>query len=892
MKIKAYALIIWSLLLTASLSAQTLEKISLQLLWKHQFEFAGFYMAQEKGFYKNAGLDVNFLEYENGVDVVKNIANGKTEYGIAYQDALLDKPSSKNIVLLAAIYQSSPHVLITLKSSNIKTLQDFKNKKIMMSLAAKNSASFMAMLRSNGVSLKEMIVVKPTYNVESLIEGKTDIITSYISNEPYILDKKGIAYDIWDPRDYGFDVYNDLLITSKQELKNHPKRVENFRKASLKGWEYAFSHIDETINVILQKYNTQHKTKDELYFEAQKLKKLAYENNTKIGTVDKYKIQRIIDIYNVLGLTKGKINLDTFIYKQPLHYALTEQDKEYLNKKKTITMCVDPDWMPFEKLSNGKHIGMSAEYFEHFKKFLNIPVKVISTKSWEQSLEYAKSRKCDILSLLMKTPQRTKYLNFTDPYLKIPIVMATKTDAPFTTDFTSLKNKKIGLPKGYAFIEILKTKYPNLKIVEVKNLQDGLNQVREGKIYGYIGSLATIGYAFSKQYTGELKIAGKFDGTWDLGIGVRNDDNRLLHIMQKAVHSVDEASREKILNNWLAIKYEKGIDYSLVWKIILLFSAVFFIILIFYFKMTKLKNKIQKQNDEISTNHALLITLFNTIPNPVFYKDKNGVYQNCNHAFSQKIIGVPKEKIIGRSLQDLEEYIPPSLALIYQQKDEELLKSRGTQKYEAQVQCADGMLRDYILNKAVILSDTNEVLGIVGIMLDITEVKEKEKELLTLATVDFLTKLYNRRYCMQTGEKLFMLAKRHKQLMSVIMIDIDDFKNINDTYGHKMGDNVLESLALTISKNIRQSDVACRFGGEEFLILLPQTDKENTFNIAQKIRQEIKKTADVNALHITASFGVSQLDIEKDNNLEELIKRADEALYIAKNKGKDKVVTV
>lgn len=546
----------------------SLEKVSLQLHWKQQFEFAGYFIAKEKGFFKDVGIDVDILEYHNGINLTQSVISKEHTFAIGYSNTILDEINTNKIVLLSANFQSSPHVLVSLKSSNINSIKDFKNKKIMIDKEATQSAAFISMLQANGISFDDMLIEKPSFKVEHLIDGTVDLASYYYTNETYTLDKKAIAYNIWDPKDYGFDFYSDILFTSKEELEKYPLLVENFRTASLKGWEYAFNHIDETVDIILQKYNSQNKTQGELLYEARALKELAYHDNIPFGTIQKEKIQRLIDIYTLLGLYKNNTNIDELIYQGSNKFYLTPIEQEYLKKKKVINMCVDPDWMPFEKIENGQHIGMAADYFNIIKEKTNLDIELIKTTSWSESLDFTKQRKCDILSFLMTTPERKKYLDFTTAYFKAPIVMATKSDVPFINDFNSLKEKKLGLPKGYAFIEVLRVDYPDLTIVEVDNIDDGLKKVVQGEIYGYIGTLATIGYSFQKKFTGELKISGKFDGTWDFSVGVRNDDPILLNIFQKAVNSIDKESEQKILNKWLSINYVKETDYSLLLKTI------------------------------------------------------------------------------------------------------------------------------------------------------------------------------------------------------------------------------------------------------------------------------------------------------------------------------------
>ena len=291
-----------------------------------------------------------------------------------------------------------------------------------------------------------------------------------------------------------------------------------------------------------------------------------------------------------------KLKKEWQLEKQASKINLTAKEENYLNSKK-IKMCVDPDWMPFEKLQDNDYIGIGADIYKLIEKKIGTAITVVPTSTWPESVEYAKKRECDILSLATSTPEREKYMNFTSPYLSIPLVVATKTDIPFISDFDNLKDKKLGIPRGYAFVEIFKKKHPNINLVEVDNIVDGLKRVKNGELFGYIGTLASIGYMFQTQFTGELKIAGKFNETWEIGIAIRNDDKTLFNILQKAVDNISLDEKKEILNKWVAIKYEKGIDYSLVYKIISL--ALFFLLVILYWN-----RKLSKLNKELVSAKA------------------------------------------------------------------------------------------------------------------------------------------------------------------------------------------------------------------------------------------------------------------------------------------------
>ncbi len=174
------------------------------------------------------------------------------------------------------------------------------------------------------------------------------------------------------------------------------------------------------------------------------------------------------------------------------------------------------------------------------------------------------------------------------------------------------------------------------------------------------------------------------------------------------------------------------------------------------------------------------------------------------------------------------------------------------------------------------------------------KVQERTHQLKLLAVTDPLTGLYNRRYFTSASSDILSIAKRKQENLALIMIDIDKFKNINDTYGHKVGDEALIEFANILNKTQRQSDITCRFGGEEFVILLPETDIEGATKVAHKLRkntEELSIILDSNkSIKFTISLGVSSVDLEKEVNIELALHRADNALYDAKNGGRNCVV--
>ncbi|MDD2895679.1 MAG: GGDEF domain-containing protein [Aliarcobacter sp.] len=169
-----------------------------------------------------------------------------------------------------------------------------------------------------------------------------------------------------------------------------------------------------------------------------------------------------------------------------------------------------------------------------------------------------------------------------------------------------------------------------------------------------------------------------------------------------------------------------------------------------------------------------------------------------------------------------------------------------------------------------------------------SEVEKRTEELEYIAITDGLTQLYNRSKMDKELQKLDVIFKRYGRIFSVIMIDIDFFKSVNDTYGHQVGDSVLKEFATILKQNIRNSDFIGRWGGEEFLIVCIETSEENAIKLASSLREKIETTLFTKVGHKTMSVGVAQM--EEGIVLDDLINNADKALYFAKDNGRNRVV--
>mgnify|MGYP003423583749 FL=1 len=576
-------------------------------MWLDQFEFAGFYIAKEKGFYEKVGLDVELKKYNSDINVLDEVLNNRADFGTSSTSLIVDKSNGKELVLLGSIFQSSPLILLALKDSNLKYLEDIKNKSLMITQEQQRFATLQSMITSKNISLSDLRLLNHSFDINDLINKKTDLMLAYTTNEPFFLKEKGYESTIFNPKDYGFDFYEELIFTTQEFASKNPKLVKDFYSATIKGWEYAFENIEEVAKLIHEKYNPQNKSLKSLIFEANEMKKLVYDKDGKIGTITKEKINLIINTYSVMGLIHNKINAEDIIYTQNLenNMILNEDEKNYLDNKKQITMCVDPDWMPLEGIENAKHIGIAADYIKIIENKIKTPITLVPTKTWSDSLEKGKKRVCDIFSLMMTTLEREQYLNFSKPYLEIPLVVAADINAPFIENIQQIKNQKLAIVKDYAYTEALRIKYPNIEFILVGSSTDGLKMVEKGEVFGFIGTLATVGYQIQNKFIGQLKITGKFDDMYNLSVATRNDEPILNTIFNKAIQDISSSQKQEILNKWISVNYQKETDYSFVNKLLIAFIILLLILNLIYrqYLLKKLNRKLYtKIQIEIARN--------------------------------------------------------------------------------------------------------------------------------------------------------------------------------------------------------------------------------------------------------------------------------------------------
>ncbi|MGM0501014.1 MAG: diguanylate cyclase domain-containing protein [Bacillota bacterium] len=450
---------------------------------------------------------------------------------------------------------------------------------------------------------------------------------------------------------------------------------------------------------------------------------------------------------------------------------LTSEEEQYLKEKDKISIVANPKWMPFEKISEqGDYEGVVAQFYQMVSNKLGIEIELVETSSWEESVEKLKKDQADILSTAVKS--RDKGLKFTQPYIKYPLVIATRQEELYINNLKVIKDKKIGLSLNCPVTETIKNKYPNLSFIEVKDTKAGLKKVQSGELFGVINTAPIIGYVMQQQNMINLKISGELEDDMALRIGVREEETVLLNILNKALQAIDNQEKEEIFNDWLTINYQQSYNYSLFIKVLAGIIVIASFMLYRQYQLQKFNEKLSSVNDEL---------------------------------------------------------------------------------------------------------------------------EEANKKLKNTSFIDGLTQIPNRRKFDEFLEQEWQHCKRNKNYLSLIMLDLDFFKEYNDCYGHLAGDDCLKKIANAIQQCVkRPKDLAARYGGEEFIIVLSETGAAGAQKVAQRIQTainnlEIEHQDSKVAEHVTVSLGVTTIIPDHEVTKEEFVDKADQVMYQAKQAGRNQI---
>ena len=879
--------VLWlALLLTSTISfsnqatlAAPLEKVTLQLKWFHQFQFAGYYAAKEQGYYAQEGLDVDILERSPDKDVVKQVISGEVDFAVGDTGILSYYARGEPIIALAAIFQHNPLVFVAKQSSGIISPYEMQGKKVMFDSVGAGDAPLRAILAEKKVNYT---LIKHTFNNDDLINDKVDVMSAYLSAELFYFKEKGIKINIINPQNYGIDFYGDTLFTSQQQVNTHPERVEKFRRATLKGWQYALDHPEQLIQLIHKKYHSK-LSLAHLRFEAEITHKLILPSAIPLGQLDAHRLEKVADIYAQLKFSRPLTGNDLakFIYSSQT-LSLTEQEQAWLKAHPVIRVGIDKDFAPYEWVDNqGHYQGLIADYVARFEQLLGVKFEIIKNKSWADILNMAKSEQLDMIAAAVQTPERDSYLNFTSAYTDSTVIIITDAELGFIGSLSKLDGKRVAVEKGYFMTDVLKQDYPDIQLVLADNIQDALYQVANGKADAYVGDAVSVNYAISQSGLLNLRFSGNTGYSSSHSVAIIKKHPELLSIMKKVIATIPISEREQINDRWINIKVTNGISI----KTVLQYAVgVLFIVLFFVAWNARLRREVTRRK-AIEQQLRTLTVAIEQNPASVMITDLNGVLQYVNPRFTE-VTGYSAAEVLGKNPRLLQSSLTTKET--YNQLWSILVQGKIWQG-ELINRRKNGELYWEDVHIAPVKDSEGVTTHYVGVKLDITERKAAEEEIKRLAFFDPLTGLPNRRKLLDRLQYAITLNHRANSKFAIFMMDLDKFKAVNDSLGHAAGDELLKQVAVRITEHLRDSDMVARLGGDEFVLVLENLKiPEAAEIIALKMIADLTvpfQLSDTDCVQIGASIGIS-IYPQHGSTPEILMDHADTALYQAKSNGR------
>lgn len=286
------------------------EKVSLSLKWIHQAQFAGNYVAYEKGYYRDLGLDVAFIPFSYEETSIQSVLTGKSEFGIAGADeVMLARTEGKPVKAIAVIYKTNPVVAFALKSSGINKPQDFIGKTVGIQKGVNTEYLYYAMMKNLGIDRNKIKEVPIGYEAKELLDGTVDISTGYVMNEPQLVKEKGVEINTFLVADYGINMYADVLFTSDKMIEEKPEVVQRFVEASLHGWQEAIEHEDEAVDITM-KYAKESDKNHQKYMLSSSIP-LINTGKTRLGVMEPTEWTQMQELLIKQNILNKKIDIST-----------------------------------------------------------------------------------------------------------------------------------------------------------------------------------------------------------------------------------------------------------------------------------------------------------------------------------------------------------------------------------------------------------------------------------------------------------------------------------------------------------------------------------------------------------------------------------------------------
>lgn len=944
----------------APLQAAPLEKVTLQLKWYHQFQSAGYYAAQAKGYYRQEGLDVQIVPGGAGNSSIKSVTSGRAQFGVGDTELVLARAEGEPVVALAAIFQHSPHVLLSKQSSNITTPADLEGKRIMLA-ADRRDAQQKALMIKEGVNLQNLILMPHSGNLQDLLNDKVDVISAYATVEPNIMMERGYPPAILAAMDYGIDFYGDTLFTSESEIAAHPDRVEAFVRASLKGWKYALDNPHEIAQLILRMPGVAERkvTLKQLMYEARDMHRYILPEVVEIGHMNKARWEFIAKVMADIGLIKPGYDLSGFIYKtntESTHlvrwfagttllvgvvmalvllwnlqirrrvlertHALNAEiqqrrliERELQSSQEQVRLTFHAAAAGIAMInSDGRFLLANPAYCEivgYTEEELK-QLRCHDVNYEEDSLLARENRERLIRGEISHSVVEKRYRAKSGQpvWVRISASMVQGADGSHDNLIKVVENieqekrqeslqveqrrllERIAMGAELdevllAAVQLIEDQFPEISC-SIMLLEQGeflrhgvaarlprsfLHDVQGMKIGPNTGSCGTAAYERRTVVVSDIQ----HDLLW-LDYRQLAQRHRLRACWSMPIFS----STQQVLGTFAVYGRVPRVPDQREMELVSACSHIVGLAI----ERSRAEEQLKLLEASVACINDIVL-----IAEADPEQDKPPRLIFVNKAF-ERLTGYRADEVLD---------LPPGLLDGPNTQVEELVRVKQALKQGEAVRTE---LINYKKNGEEMWLEM-EILPIantagqythwVAVERDITERKAAENKIQRLAFYDMLTNLPNRILLLDRLEQALLNSNRLNRSGALLFLDLDNFKTLNDTHGHDVGDMLLEQVAQRIVSCVRVTDTVARLGGDEFVVVLENLGElateaaQDVSLIAEKILQAFQQGFELSGYehYSSASIGVALFGSQQQVGVDELLKRADLAMYQSKAAGRN-----
>jgi len=915
-------------------SAPAAEKVVLQLKWEHEFQFAGYYAALWQGFYESEGLDVEIrpVSRPDGslVSPAQEVSSGNAHFAIGATDILVHRDQGAEFVVLAPIFQRSPNAIFALQDTQMESVEDLAKLTIASIKNNFTTDEINALLNANGVERSWLSIKHVTPTIDALLNKTVDAISTYGVSATFSAQEKNIKLKELLPAEHGLDFYGDTLYTHRRVIQKDPEIVEKFVRATLKGWQYALNNKQELATKISQQLPRHLFSYDDseaynLAFAEVIEEYMAYPV-LEIGHINLTRWQNMHAQLKEVGLLENEWD-ENLVFNESMLSQSYESGFSLLSLFTFITFTLIiltlffmrreiVIWIPcvfllfaIVLIENFLEANLKKDQYQKVRIETANNLNVISVKL-SGALNNSLSLISATAAYIGANPDidQDDFERFAKPLFR---------EDPQLINLAPAKDMVVNLiyplagNEAVIGLDYLKHEADREDILQIKNMHsrivtDPVNLVQGGKAFiGRVG-VYTGGAMDQPVFWGIvsgpidsallLKRVGLLDKKLAIDVSIRNRDNLgrtgPVFFGDETIFNDKQTVKTTLIigdTTWVLAAAPKSGWYQIsndIWG--LRFTTVIIAVLLMLFLTVRHRqlNQSKTHKQKLHQSEKLLSDVGELALIGPWKINPRGHISNW-HVQTSKVLGLPFP-VSGMFLEQLASGFPEDQL---QQLKHCIDNSRQSgEPFDLEIYRVDQHQNvRWLRFIGDVVPHPGNVYDILGAVQDISERKNSHELIQYQASYDNLTGLPNRLLLNESLEKNIAKAKRDNNKLAILFIDLDNFKPVNDSLGHKAGDKVLKEVAKRLKNCIRASDTAARYSGDEFIILLQDVDDgSGSLPVAEQVIHSINQPINIDGLEVFcgASIGVA-IYPEDGETGESLICNADQAMYVAKESGRN-----